>query len=38
MLILPSNQYGDRGTLIDTIRHQAQTGIERHFLFTVGLA
>jgi hypothetical protein len=26
MLILPSNQYGDRGTLIDTIRHQAQTG------------
>jgi hypothetical protein len=39
MLILPSNLYGDRGTLIDTIRHLPKLEIELEALsFTVGLA
>jgi hypothetical protein len=38
MLILPSNLYGDRGTLIDNTPSKPKLEIEQEALFTVGLA
>jgi hypothetical protein len=38
MLILPSNLYGDRGTLIDNTPSKPKLEIELALSFTVGLA